>query len=251
MAFIDRLTSAYRLGAELSVSDAAEATRSNEKETLLSRTLLAIPTLNEEDGLPSVLRQARRLGVTTVVVDGGSTDGTLRIAQEFDVPVVAVSQGKGRGWREFLASVPLREWEYVAMIDGDGTYDLSGLPWLLSAGADMAIGVRRSVNGSTPRLRALGARALSLVTGWVTRSDCPDLLSGFRVLRTDSLDHIRLTSDRFGLETELTIEYLRRGLQVAWVPVGYGRRHGQSKLNPIKDGVDILLTILRARLRKL
>ena len=65
MAFIDRLTSAYRLGAELSVSDAAEATRSNEKETLLSRALLAIPTLNEEDGLPSVLRQARRLGVTT------------------------------------------------------------------------------------------------------------------------------------------------------------------------------------------
>ncbi len=106
MAFIDRLTSAYRLGAELSVSDAAEATRSNEKETLLSRALLAIPTLNEEDGLPSVLRQARRLGVTTVVVDGGSTDGTLRIAREFDVPVVGVSRGKGRGWCRYPSDDP-------------------------------------------------------------------------------------------------------------------------------------------------
>ena len=57
--------------------------------TGLEGVLLAVPTLNEEDGLPVALGQARELGVDTVVVDGGSTDGTIAVAERFGVPVVA------------------------------------------------------------------------------------------------------------------------------------------------------------------
>ena len=216
----------------------------------LSNVLLAVPTFNEEVGLPSVLDESRRLGVATVVVDGGSADRTVAVANRYDIPVVTVSRGKGRGWRDFLSSYPYRDWEYVAMVDGDATYDLSALPRLLAPKADMAVGIRLSRNGETPRVRAMGARALSLLAGWVTTAHCPDLLSGFRVMRSDTLGQVRLTSDRFGLETELTIEYIRRGLRGAWVPVGYGRRSGESKLNPLSDGVDVLGTILRTRYRR-
>ena len=131
------------------------------------------------------------------------------------------------------------------MIDGDATYDLSSLPRLIAPGADMAIGLRTHVAGETPWLRALGARGLSSLAGWLMGSPCPDLLSGFRAMRTESLRQVRLTSDRFGLETELTIEFVRRGLRVEWVPVEYRRRQGESKLSPVRDGWDILRTILR------
>ena len=210
-----------------------------------------MPTLNEERGLSTVLQQAQELNVATVVVDGGSVDRTREVAASFGVPVVEVSRGKGRVWHDFLTTFPYKDWEYVAMVDGDATYDLSALPRLLATGADMTVGVRHSVNGDTPRLRAAGARGLSILAGWLTRSRCPDLLSGFRVMRTEAIRDIRLTSERFGLESELTIEYLRRGLPVAWVPVEYRRRHGESKLSPWVDGWDILVTILRARYRKL
>ena len=220
------------------------------RKVSLSNVLLVVPTFNEQGGLPSVLVESRRLGVATVVVDGGSTDRTRAIAECYDVPVITVSRGKGRGWRDFLSSYPYRDWEFIAMVDGDASYDLSALPRLLEPDADMVVGVRLTRNGESPRVRALGGRALSLLAGWITMAKCPDLLSGFRVMRSDTLGQIRLTSDRFGLETELTIEYIRRGLRIAWVPVGYGPRSGESKLNALTDGFDILVTMLRARERR-
>ena len=137
------------------------------------------------------------------------------------------------------------------MVDGDATYDLAALPRLIEAGADMAVGVRQPVDGSVPRLRAVGAHALSSLAGLCTGRECPDLLPGFRVIRSTYVDRIRLTAERFELETELTMEFLRRGFHVAWVPVNYTRRRGESKLHPVRDGREILLTIARTRYRKL
>ena len=202
-----------------------------ESATSLEGVLLAVPTLNEEAGLPVVLSQARELGVDTVVVDGGSTDRTTLVAERFGVPVVAASRGKGSAWRDFLTGVPYNNWKYVAMVDGDATYDLSALPRLVSTDADMVVALRMAV-GETPMVRSLGARGLSMLAGLLLRSECPDLLSGFRVMRSESLSAVQITSNQFGLETELTIEYLRRGLRVRWVPVAYGRRSGSRSYGP-------------------
>ena len=219
-------------------------------ETLF-RVLLVIPTLNEAEGLAQVLAGARTLGVETLIIDGGSTDGTTAIARQLGGQVLEVSAGKGHGWRDFLAKFPFRDWEYIAMVDGDDSYDLMSLPQLLERNVDMAIGLRRPTDYAGTRFRAMGARALSLLAGWSTRSDCPDLLSGFRLIRSECLDRVNLTSDGFGLEAEFTIEFLRRGFRIEWVPVGYQRRLGRSKLSPIKDGWIILWTILRTAVRPL
>lgn len=215
----------------------------------LSRVALAVLTLNEERGLPAVLFAAARLGVTTFVVDGGSTDHTRGVARAFGVPVVEAQPGKGRAWRRFLASGLAGDREYVAMVDGDATYNLLALPQLLATGADMAIAWRRARPGAMTLTRAAGNFAMSTLAGWIAGTTCPDLLSGFRVMRREALDRIAFKSEGFELETELTTEFLRLGLRVAWVPVAYERRLGTSKLSPVKDGAAILRALLRARRR--
>ena len=58
---------------------------------------IVIPTLNEADRLPKLLKQlssARDRGAEIVVVDGGSNDGTARIAQEGGVHVVSSPRGR-------------------------------------------------------------------------------------------------------------------------------------------------------------
>jgi len=219
-------------------------------DALLS-VLLVIPTLNEAEGLAQVLTDARALGVETLIIDGGSTDGTKAIARKLGGQVLEVSAGKGHGWRDFLARFPFRDWEYIAMIDGDDSYDLKSLPQLLECNVDMAIGLRRSTGYTGAWFRATGARMLSLLAGCSTLSKCPDLLSGFRLIRSERLDRINISSDGFGLEAEFTIEFLRRGFSIEWVPVRYQRRLGRSKLSPIKDGWVILWTILRTAVRPL
>jgi glycosyltransferase involved in cell wall biosynthesis len=214
----------------------------------LARLLLVVPTLNEEAGLPLVLAEAQRLGVAAVVVDSGSPDGPREAAVAFGAPVVRAPRGKGRAWRHFVETADLSAWEWVAMVDGDGTYDLSALPRLIRPGVDMVVGLRVAVPGETPRIRAFGARLLSLLAGWLLGVPCPDLLSGFRVFRADRLREIPVRYPGFELETELTMRFIRRGLRVEWVPVGYSRRWGESKLNPLADALRILRTMLRVRL---
>jgi dolichol-phosphate mannosyltransferase len=216
----------------------------------LADVLLVVPTLNEEEGLPSVLADARKLGVETLVLDAGSQDRTREIAGEYDVPVVTVSRGKARGWREFLASKDFNGWNRLAMVDGDGTYDLDALPLMAASSADMVVGLRRGIPGETPRIRAVGARALSLIASITTGARCPDLLSGMRVIRVERLRQVTLRSNGFELETELTIEFVRRGFRVDWIPVNYRRRMGNSKLNPLREGVRILWSIYRTGTRR-
>jgi dolichol-phosphate mannosyltransferase len=228
-----------------------QADRDRLASEALNDVLLIVPTLNEEEGLPGVLDEARRLGVATLVLDGGSTDRTREIARSRGVPVVEVSKGKARGWREFLNSENFNGWRRVAMVDGDGTYDLASLPDMAMSPADMVVARRQAVAGETPRIRALGARALSLVAGVASGVSCPDLLSGMRVISVKRLREITLKTNGFELETELTLEFVRRGFRIDWVPVTYRRRLGRSKLSPLREGVKILWAILRVRSRRI
>jgi glycosyltransferase involved in cell wall biosynthesis len=217
----------------------------------LAHTLLVIPALNEEEGLPGVLQEAKALGVATLVLDGGSTDGTCQVAHRLGVPVLHMPRGKGRAWAAFVDAFDFTAWKWVAMVGGDGTYDLAALPRLIKPGTDMVIGLRVPIAGETPKIRAFGARTLSGLAAWITGAPCPDLLSGLRVFRPDRLKEVRTTFPGFELETELTIKYIRRGLRVEWVPVTYRRRKGASKLSPVKDALRILWTMLQVRLERL
>jgi dolichol-phosphate mannosyltransferase len=217
----------------------------------LANVLLVIPTLNEEEGLGTVLGQARELGVATLVIDGGSDDRSVDIALAAGVAVEDVPRGKGRAWRHFLRSYPYEKYEYVAMVDADGSYDLGALPWMLRSDADMVVGCRRRERGSTPLHRLLGGKAITLAASLITLRSCPDVLSGLRLIRSDALRAIDLRSEEFGLEAELTIEFLRRGLKIEYVPAAYMPRYGRSKLRPVRDGLDILGTMLVARFRRL
>jgi glycosyltransferase involved in cell wall biosynthesis len=233
--------------AELAL-EAAEAPASS---MALANVLLVIPTLNEEEGLPCVLRQARELGVATLVIDGGSTDRSRDVALQHGVEVLSVRRGKGRAWRDFLRCVPYEDWEYVAMVDADGSYDLSALPRLAASGADMAVAIRSRSAGSAPLHRMLGGSALTVAASLLAMRPCPDVLSGFRVMRSACLRDATLTADEFGLEAELTLDFLRRGRSIAWLPAPYLPRYGRSKLRAIKDGLDILRTLLNTRFRPL
>jgi dolichol-phosphate mannosyltransferase len=225
--------------------------RSQPESPDLANVLLVIPALNEEAGLPVVLAQARELGVATLVLDGGSSDRSVEVAREHEVEVLHVRRGKGRAWRDFLDNVPFEEWKYVAMVDADGSYDLSALPRLVETQPDMAVGLRCREPGSTPLHRLVGGSALTLAASVITLRRCPDVLSGFRVIRSECLRRVAFESQEFGLEAEMTIAFLRRGYRLSWVPCAYLPRYGESKLRPLQDGIDILRTMLRTRLRAL
>lgn len=214
----------------------------------LAELVLAIFTLDEERALPWVLWRAREVGVRAVVVDGGSTDGTLAVASAFGAPVIRAPRGKGRALRAFLVSEAAGAAEAIAIVDGDATYDVGDLPRLLAAGGDMAVAWRRPVHvGAMPFPRGLGNHAFAWAVRAATGRPSPDPLSGFRVIRRSALQARLPKADGFELELELTLSFLRAGLDVRWVPVDYHPRIGRSKLSPVADGARIARMLLSLR----
>ena len=89
---------------------------------------VVIPTLNEAGTLPEVVTGVRRFCENILVIDSGSTDGTLEWVREAGLPLVVVAErGKGRVLRHALGLVGAR---VTVFIDADGSHDPADIPAL-------------------------------------------------------------------------------------------------------------------------
>src|SRR5579859_4822545 len=225
-----------------------------------AHAVVVLPTLNEEEGLARTLSDLpiarfddRGQKVRVLVVDGGSTDGTLEVARAAGVPVLKQSsRGKGGAMLEAVAWVHRLGIPFVVALDADARYPpdriLPALD-LLRGGTDLVIGVRRPVWGPPSDFKDLihrvGNVALSYTASFLSRRSILDLCSGFWGVSTERFMQLGLTHSSFAIEAELVLKSVRRGYTVHQIPVDYRERVGQPKLRAVRDGSQILRTVLR------
>lgn len=209
-----------------------------------------IPTLDEAPTIQGLVREFSALGYTRVlVVDGGSTDGTAALAKEAGAEVL-VQHGRGKG-NAVIEAFQAVETPYVLMLDGDGTYapaDADRMLAPLAQGVDQVIGDRleHAGKGSISRLNLVGNYLLNRLFRLAHGRYLADILSGYRAFTKASVDQMNLAEQGFGIETELAAEAVRNGHAVGVVSISYDRRAGTAtKLNPLRDGYRIAVTIYR------
>ncbi|MGQ4554967.1 S-layer glycoprotein N-glycosyltransferase AglJ [Halobellus sp. GM3] len=212
-----------------------------------------VPTYNEAETIGRVVDDFRRAGFDDVlVVDGGSDDGTDDIAAEHGARVVYQSgSGKGQAVREGVEAHVDRE--YVLMLDGDATYRVEDadamLTPLLEGDAAHVIGNRFADlrDGAMTRFNQLGNRMINRGFALVHGERFRDILSGYRAFTRESFLRMALTSDGFGIETEMAVECVKRNVETAVVPITYLPRPSGSDTNlrPVRDGGIIFLELYR------
>lgn len=216
------------------------------------RIAVVVPCYNEGLTIAQLVRdfRAHLPQAQIYVFDNNSRDNTVQAARDAGAIVRKVSmQGKGSVVRRMFADV---EADAYVMIDGDGTYDASVAPRLvaklLDEGLDMVVGARVSTEQAAYRF---GHRAgNSMLTGFVSTifgRTFTDILSGYRVFSRRYVKSFAAHSSGFEIETELTVHALELRMPVAEVETAYGARPegSVSKLSTYRDGLRILLTILR------
>jgi glycosyltransferase involved in cell wall biosynthesis len=217
-----------------------------------------IPALNECRNLPHVLPRIPAWIDEVVLVDGGSQDGTVEVALALrpDIRVVReLRPGKGlalqAGFRESRGDI-------IVTLDADGSADPAEIPAFvgcLLAGADFAKGSRFAQGGGTrdmELLRRAGNWGLRLLVRIAFGGRYSDLCYGYNAFWRHVLPVIDGDADGFEIETLMNVRSLAAGLRVAEVASHEGARiHGQSHLNTFRDGVRVLRTIARERLRSL
>jgi len=211
---------------------------------------ILIPTLNEDPTIGPIVREFKGLGYNHIlVIDGRSTDNTVKVARESGA-IVRTQSGKGKG-NAIIEAFEVIEQPYILMLDGDGTYtpkDAEKMLTPLFLGFDQVIGDRliNAEEGAFSRFNLFGNHMLNLLFKIAHSRDLHDILSGYRAFTRLAIHQMNLREKGFEIETEISVESVRNGQRTMVVPIKYSRRPGTAtKLSPFHDGIKIVSTIYR------
>jgi len=219
----------------------------------LDKICILIPAYNARNTLGLVLKKIEPLKSDVVVVDDGSSDETKRLALENRVQLLEhpLNLGKGAALRTGFQYILQRDYQVVITLDADGQHDPAEIPFLLrifqSVKPDILIASRAMEFDKMTFLRRfwnrLGVKAVSRLC----HSDITDSQSGFRLIRTEVLKALNLSTSGFETELELLIKACKRGFSVLSVPINTPRVDGtgSSHFRPVVDTWRVCMLFLR------
>ncbi|MCP9828526.1 glycosyltransferase family 2 protein [Synechococcus sp. L2F] len=192
--------------------------------------------------------------VEVMVVDDGSNDGSAEILSELEnlygsrrMRVIGHSRNRGYG-AALKTGIRRSHSELICITDADGTYPNELIPELVDEAADhdMLVGARIAEDVEYSKLRTIPKLFLVPWVSFLSGQDVPDINSGFRFFRRDvALRFLELLPNGFSFTTTITICMLRNNFDVAYIPISYRRRIGNSHIQPIKDTINFVHLISR------
>ncbi|MDR9817364.1 MAG: glycosyltransferase family 2 protein [Candidatus Methanoculleus thermohydrogenotrophicum] len=218
------------------------------------RTLVAMPAYNEEAAIAKTVLGARRHADAVLVVDDGSTDETVAIAEALGAIVVrhATNRGYGGALQTIFATAREMGAEELVIIDADGQHDPEDIPRLLSelrSGNDVVIGSRflEGSVGDIPTYRMVGMKVLDAATTLAGNGlAITDSQSGFRAYGRRAIEAIRPSGEGMSAGSEILIQAGDHHLQVSEVPIRVRYDiEGTSSENPVSHGIGVLMNIVR------
>jgi len=199
---------------------------------------VVIPAYNEEQRLPSFLSELRELIVQApqkyevIVVDDGSTDNTVFLAQTvfsgfecFRAISLKSNRGKGYAVRTGLLQA---EGNVSVFMDADGAYAPAGIVGnlkYLHEGFDLVVGSRTLAgfqdSASSGRFRSICSKYFNRLVKLVLKLSLSDTQCGFKMFQTEKIKPILecLRIDGFGFDVELMFLADRHGLKIRETPV--------------------------------
>ncbi len=231
-------------------------------------SLVIIPTYNERDNLPVLVRQVLAYpDLHVMVADDGSPDGTGEIAdalaREFPGRVSVLHRtgprGLGRSYLDAISRALKGNWTAICQMDADLSHDPQYLPAMLAAlkDHDLVIGSRYLQGVSVvnwPLRRIVLSAFANRYVRFVTRLRVNDCTSGYRCWRREALARLPLdsiVSEGYAFLVEMLYDASRLGCRVTEVPIVFvERRHGMSKVSSAVLLESLLIPwrlVLRAR----
>jgi len=214
--------------------------------------LVIIPTYNEAESLPILLRELSvlRKDFNYLVVDDGSPDRTADICEKLKSEISNLESlkrskksGLGSAYRDGYRYALDKNFDAVIQIDADGSHQVSDLPKLLSKfesspSIDLVIGSRWIKGGSVlnwSKHREALSRLANIYSNFLLGLGVKDSTAGFRVYKTSAIKKLNLgniKSEGYCFQIEMTREIKKIGGVISEVPITFvERQFGKSKMS--------------------
>lgn len=241
--------------------------KKNKKKQLSPLLSILIPVYNEEATIGSVLQRVTDLPIEryeVIVVDDASKDKSKDIIDEFSKVFTSntvslkvlyhlKNRGKGAGIKTGLEHA---QGQYFIIQDADLEYDPFDIPPLLERALthDLAVvyGSRFLGNSeSMPKPNYYANRFYNFILRRLYDTSITDMHTCYKMVRTDVIRDLKMTSEGFDYATELVSKLLRRGYSIEELPISFkGRTKLEGKKIGVRDGIDCTYMLIKYRFRK-
>lgn len=214
---------------------------------------IIIPAYNAEKTIVAVAMEALSQGMPLLVVDDGSTDGTLGSIKGLPLNVISHGRnlGKGAALKTGFGWALMHGFEGIVTIDADGQHDVAAIGRLTDHAKgnrlDILIASRFSQFNQMAGLRSFWNRFGVWCMRKRTGFEISDSQSGFRYYSARLLRDIQLVADGYDLEMEILMKAWRGGFTIGSLPVAARVADGRatSHYRPVRDTWNICMTFLR------
>lgn len=219
----------------------------------MENATIIIPAYNEEKSIGVVLDDLKNVmnGIGAeyeiIVVDDGSEDRTAEVVQTKNVKLLRQARNKGYG-SALKYGIRNARYNNIVITDADGTYPNREIPKLLEEidHYDMVVGARIREGAKIPMIRRPPKWVLSKLADYLSETKIPDLNSGLRVFKKDTIEkYFHLLPSGFSFTTTITLALLSNDHSVKYLPIEYLKRTGKSKIRPIRDTLNFVQLIIR------
>ena len=214
-----------------------------------------IPVYNEAGTILEIIQRVKEAPFEKeiIVVDDSSNDGTASLLKENSEGIKALfhDRNKGKG-AAIRTALPHITGDIAIIQDADLEYHPSEYPRLISpilnGVADVVYGSR--FQGGTHRVlyfwHSVGNNVVTTLSNMFTNLNLSDMETGYKVFRSEVLKKIKIESNRFGFEPEITAKIAKMGCRIYEVPISYwGRDYSEGKKINWKDGLAALYWIIK------
>ncbi|OGR61686.1 MAG: dolichyl-phosphate mannose synthase [Elusimicrobia bacterium GWA2_69_24] len=187
--------------------------------------------------LRGVVERALAEGLPVLVVDDGSTDGSLDSLSGLPIERrrFPVNRGKGAALLEGAAAAKRLGYEAILTLDADGQHDpAEGRLLLKTAAADwpaIVIGARRMESGGAPSSSIFGRDFSNFWVKMESGQALPDTQSGYRLYPVGFLTSRDFVSRRYSFEVEVLVRAAWTGMPVRSTPVSVTYAPGSGRVS--------------------
>jgi glycosyltransferase involved in cell wall biosynthesis len=219
---------------------------------------IIIPAFNEEKTIGKVIEKIEKIKfpikTEILVVDDGSTDSTGKIVENFKgVKLLKNEKNMGKGY-SIRRGVKQCKGSIIVFQDADLEYDPRDIVNLVKPIIEgknyIAYGSRfMKRENEMSSVYRLGNSILTTLTNVLFNSHLTDIETCYKVMNKDIFNRLKLKSNGFEIEAEITALLLKYGYRILELPIKYKARSKlEGKKIDIFDGIKTAFCLIRCKL---